>query len=262
MKTKKILSRLLIAIAGILVIALLIIGYLYASSPAVIRKPAFQHYHFRMQLLIDGKPENFAETRYQQGYSKDNCNVDLTKEPIHFHDKKNQIVHIHWDGITGGLVLKYYGWNYIGGPDTKLGYRFDKLPVISGVPIHGKNLPSASKDSGFYVYTGDKESYKEHGWSDFLNKDLEEFFGKQSSVQAKVMPSILDKLLPKAYAHAGHSHEDGAGIESETEEQKLTRINNLLGNVVVFAQKDKPSTDEVKAAFNRLEPLTDSTCGG
>ena len=48
----------------------------------------------------------------------------------------------------------------------------------------------------------------------------------------------------------------------ETEEEKLTRINNMIGNVVIFVQKDKPTDQQIKERFNDLEPLSDSTCGG
>jgi hypothetical protein len=53
-------------------------------------------------------------------------------------------------------------------------------------------------------------------------------------------------------------HVDG----NETEQQRLTRINNLIGNVVIFAQDTKPNDQQVKARFNQLVPLSDSTCGG
>ena len=47
----------------------------------------------------------------------------------------------------------------------------------------------------------------------------------------------------------------------ETEEEQLTRINNLVGNVVIFVQSDKPTDRQIKDRFNDLEPLTDSSCG-
>ena len=125
------------------VIALLIIplsyaGYVYASSPAVIRDPKLEHYHFRMQVLVNGIAEDFSTQAYQTGYAKDQCNASLPEQPIHFHDNTDQFTHIHWEGMTGGMVMKYYGWNYIGGMSNALGYKLDDLSDPQKVTTHGE----------------------------------------------------------------------------------------------------------------------------
>jgi hypothetical protein len=241
---------LLIGLGLVALISFLI--YIYSTSPDIIRRPSQEHYHFRMQIIVDGRPENFALPKYQEGYSHDNCNVALTTLPIHFHDSKNQIVHIHWEGMTGGMVLKYYGWNYIGGQKGALGYRFDKLPQLIKAPIHGYVLPEAPTGDHFYIYQGDSQSYKERSWNDFLNKDLERFFGKTSTFPAHhFRSSALNSLFPKVYAQ-----------EADSQDHQLTQLNNLIGNVVIFAQPNKPSDAQVKDRFNHLEPLSASVCGG
>lgn len=243
-------------VATALLAVMAVYAFAYATSPAAIRNPQFQHYHFRTQIIVSGRAVNFAEPAFQESYSKDSCNVNLTSTPVHFHDRKDQITHIHWDGLTGGQVLKYYGWNLIGGPSTVLGYRFDRLPQVGKVPIHGQVLPRIPQGTSFYVYTGDENNYKARHWNDFLTQDLEDFFGKKSNIGEPEETSLLDKLFPRAYAHAGHDH---SAPPTETE---LKEINNLLGNVVIFVQKDQPSPEQVKDRFSRLEPLTASTCGG
>lgn len=253
--------------AGLAILLAVVASYVYAASPAVIRNPKFQHYHFRMQVLIDGKAENFGEEKYQTGYAKDNCNAALTVQPIHFHDNKDQMVHIHWDGMTGGMVLKYYGWNYIGGMRGALGYKLDNLGDIQKVTTHGDVLPAVSKGNNFYVYTGDENGYQERSFDKFLHQDLESFFGVRSNLppEGEQQTTWLDNLFPKAYAHGSESHGNAPhaeGDEPETETEKLTRINNLLGNVVIFVQKDKPTDAQVKERFAKLEPLSDSVCGG
>ena len=242
-------------------------GYLYASSPAVIRRPKLEHYHFRMQILVDGKAENFAEDKYQQDYAKDQCNANLPEQPIHFHDKKDQFTHIHWEGMTGGMVMKYYGWNYIGGINKALGYKLDDLGDIQKVNTHGNFLPAVPADSKFYIYTGDEKAYEEKSFDDWVKQDLEQFFGTISNFPAhetnKRQTSLRDYLIPKVSAHGTEDHSTTpATDETETEEQKLTRINNLIGNVVIFVQQDKPTDEQIKERFNKLEPLSDSTCGG
>jgi hypothetical protein len=243
-------------------------GYVYAMSPAIIREPALEHYHFRMQIIVDGKAEDFSSEGYQTGYAKDQCNANLPEQPIHFHDNKDQFTHVHWEGMTGGMVMKYYGWNYIGGVDNALGYKLDDLSDIQKVTTHGDYLPKLANDSKFFIYTGDESSYQERTFDDWKNLDLENFFGTTSNFPAHKInteggeTSFLDKLLPKASAHDGVDDGNDGEPGEETEEEKLTRINNLVGNVVIFAQKDAPSEQQIKDRFNNLEPLADSTCGG
>ncbi len=271
-RISKSLKGLIVAVAALLIGLVSYAGVMYAVSPAVVRNPKLEHYHFRMQILVNGKAENFGSKAYQTGYAKDQCNANLPEQPIHFHDNKDQFTHIHWEGMTGGMVMKYYGWNFIGGIDHTLGYKLDDLGDIQKVTTHGDYLPKVPEGANLYVYTGDENGYKERSFDDWKTQDLEQFFGVESNSPAhdinknggEEQANLLDKLSPKAYAHGteDHSNTDAATTDVETEEQKLTRINNLLGNVVIFAQKDKPTPEQIKARFNNLEPLTDSTCGG
>lgn len=263
-------NRKFIKFAAIFIIlALLLVGsyagYIYAESPSVIREPKLEHYHFRMQILVNGKAENFAEDKYQQDYAKDQCNASLPEQPIHFHDGKDQFTHIHWEGMTGGMVMKYYGWNYIGGINKALGYKLDNLKDIQKVNTHGSFLPAVPGDATFYVYTGDESGYQEKSFDNWKDQDLEQFFGKTSNSPAheqNKQTSLLEKVFPKALAHGGVEDGDDGEASEETEEQKLTRINNMIGNVVIFVQKDKPTDEQIKERFSSLEPLSDSTCGG
>ncbi len=256
LRQKRAAHILLVVVIAALVAVVAVYAAAFSATPATIRNPQFQHYHFRTQILVDGRAINFASSAFQEGYSKDNCNVDLTKSPVHFHDQKDQMTHVHWDGLSGGQVLKYYGWNLVGGPDTVMGYRFDKLPQVIKVPIHGKALPKIPDGDSFYIYTGDQNEHKERSWQDFLSQDLETFFGKKSNITTPAEASLLDKLFPRAYAHAGHNH------NAPPDEEQLKDINNLLGNVVIFVQKDKPTDKQVADRFSKLEPLSRSTCGG
>lgn len=242
-------------------------GYIFAASPEVVRNPKLEHYHFRMQILVDGKAQDFGTKAYQTGYAKDNCNANLPEQPIHFHDNKDQFTHIHWEGMTGGMVMKYYGWNYIGGMSNALGYKLDKLSDPQKVTTHGNYLPPKPQQDQVYVYTGDENSYKERNFNDWKSQDLEKFFGVTSNSPAHKInnggsTSLLDKIFPRTYAHGGEDDGNDGEAGEETEQETLTRINNLLGNVVIFAQKDKPTDQQIKDRFNDLEPLSDSTCGG
>lgn len=244
----------LLGIAVVLVAVLSGSAYAYTSTPAAIRNPKFEHLHFRMQIINGDKAVNFAGKGFQAGYAKDNCNADLTKSPIHFHDGKDQFVHIHWKDITGGQVLKYYGWNRIGGTDGLMGFRADDN--MKAVPIHGRALPSPASET-MYIYAGDQEKYAKKDVDTFLKQDLESFFNKDSNVKSDDT-ALLNRLFPKAAAHGDEAH----GDTPHGDDAELKRINNLIGNVVIFVQDKAPTDNEIKARFDALEPLTDSACAG
>ena len=255
----------IVAVASLVLVIVALGSYAYSMSPAVIRNPQLEHYHFRMQVVVDGKAEDFGSQAYQTGYVKDQCNANLPEQPIHFHDNKDQFTHIHWEGMTGGMVMKYYGWNYIGGIDGALGYKLDDLSDIQKVTTHGDYLPTVDDSASFYIYTGEEDAYQKRSFEEWKNEDLEQFFGVTSNSPAhdinQQKTSLLDKLFPTAYAH-GTTEDTHSNDGAETEQEKLTRINNLLGNVVIFVQNDEPTDQEIKNRFNLLEPLTESSCGG
>lgn len=237
-------------------------GYLYASTPAHIRDPQIEHYHFRTQIIVDGQSVDFSKDEYQQDYDKGSCSAEVSETPIDFHDHMDQMTHIHWDGMTGGEFLKYFGWNFVGGDDNTLGRRYDDgMMSMHPVQRYGDLLPAIPDGSNFYIYTGEENGYEQKSWDDFLQQDLEEFFGKKSNLSQDEQSSLLERLFfPKAYAHGGMM--DGHDEESDKTEEELQRINNLVGNVVIFVQKDEPTKEQIQEQFNNLVPLHDSTCGG
>lgn len=259
------LKTVIAVVIALLIIPLSYAGYVYASSPAVIRDPKLEHYHFRMQVLVNGIAEDFSTEGYQTGYAKDQCNASLPEQPIHFHDNQDQFTHIHWEGLTGGMVMKYYGWNYIGGMSNALGYKLDDLSDPQKVTTHGDYLPEVPENANFYIYSGDENTYEKRNFDDWKDQDLEEFFNTTSNFPAheqNKQVSLLGKIFPQASAHGGVDDGDDGELGEESEEEKLTRINNLVGNVVIFVQENEPSDQEIKDRFNNLFPLTDSTCGG
>ena len=251
----------LMIVAAIVVVTGGWYGYLYASTPEHIRKPTFQHYHFRTQILVDGKAVDFSKDEFQKETTVSvACSAAVGSAPIDFHGKEDQLTHVHWSGMTGGEFLKYFGWNFIGGSDDLMGQRYDGSFMPSPVKIYDNLLPSISKNTTFYVYVGDKDNYQQKSWAEFLNQDLETFFGKKSNIghSDEVSSSgVLDWLFPKAYAHGEVMDEH----TSDKSEEELTRINNVIGNVVIFAQEKEPTKEQIKVRFDTLVPLHESTCG-
>lgn len=267
----KLWSRVALVFGIVVSVTALIYGWLFATTPAAVRLPQLEHAHLRFEVIVGGTAANFADAAFQTQYAQA-CSDTISPEPIHFHDGKDQFLHVHWKGVTGGIVLKNYGLNYIGGADDTLGYRFDTSLLPTRVPIHGKNLPAAPAGAQLWVYTGDAGSYKERASADFLQQDFETFLGKKSSVGQLSWPETL--LFARASAHNGVDHgstqeatEHESGEPATTAapaktQEELVRIQNLLGNIVVFVQKDKPSDAQVAERFNNLAPLPQSTCGG
>ena len=262
---KKLIVYIVAALAGILILAGGYWGFLFASTPAHLRYPQFEHYHFRTQILVSGKAVDFSEDKFQQAYDASSCSVEVSGTPIDFHDNADQMTHIHWDGITGGEFLKYYGWNFIGGADDSMGWRYDQgimtnlTMKMPNIPTFGKHLPAIPDGVNFYVYTGDEKGYQKKNWNDFLNQNLEDFFGKQSNIKQNEQSFRWDSWLFKnALAHGGVDD----GHDQELSEADLTRINNLIGNVVIFVQDSEPSDKQIKERFGNLAPLHESTCGG
>ena len=218
----------------------------FALSSPHINNPVFEHYHFRMQFSVDGKEVDFNQPDLQVSYDKDGgCNASLAIEPIHFHDGNNQLVHIHWKQITGGELLKFYGINKIGGLNDYLGFRFDKGLIPSPVPIHGKILPTPNSEDKTFVYIGDKDKFTLESTDNFLKQDLKVFL--------KTPVSEAEDAGNPAVEHSEDNNSEQAALEE---------INHLLNNLVIFIQKDQPSNDQVKAAFEKNRPLDKSICGG
>lgn len=239
-----------------------VFGYSYASTPANIRTPEFEHYHLRTQVVIDGESVDFSKNEFQREYDGNTCSAEISEEPFDFHDGVDQFVHVHWDSMTGGQLLKYYGLNVLGGVDNSLGNNYTNgILSPSSVGIYGDFIPDPSEASSYYVYVGDENSYQQKSWDDFINQDLEEFFGQKSNLSRDEQASLIEKVFfPKAYAHG--EVEDEHSESSEKSEEELKRINNLIGNVVIFAQEIEPTSEQVTERFSNLVPLHDSTCGG
>jgi hypothetical protein len=276
-KLKSLLKKVIKVFFGLafmsVVVLVVFISSLYLLTPANLQKPKPDHAHFRMQYIYRGVKEDFGLAHYQVDYVKDVCSSDLTNSPIHFHDNKDQIVHLHWQRITGGQVLKFYGLNKIGGLDDKMGFKIDDIAKLqyTALPTHSNSLPKPTKEDSMYIYSGDYGNYKKRTEADFINQDLETFFGQESSFRRSYEKNIqetsfIDYLTPIVFAHnqVEHTTESEAKtheLESKKQEE-LKQINNFLGNVIIFVQQSEPTNEQINDRFVKLTELSSSTCGG
>lgn len=357
-----------ILVTGLLSLLFFVFLTMFLLTPSNFQKPLMDHSHFRLQYIFQGQIEDFATPRYQVDYIKDVCSGALTESPIHFHDNKGQIVHLHWQKITGGQVLKFYGLNKIGGIDGIMGWKLDDLAKfkLTQIPIHSQSLPKPKGNDKFWVYTGEKDKFEKRNFEEFVKTDLETFFGQTSIIRQnqeeeeklKKQSEIFFGIKVQAHSGIDHANETEEQIHlaetqrlenekkalenrnnnvqnslknlssisnseqnsqqnlqnisanifnsnsnsnlnlnpnsqnssstnssftnsnsqnsiqnnslpnnsqsnsSQKTETELKKINNLLGNVIIFVQESEPTNDQIKLRFDNLEPLGDSVCGG
>lgn len=262
-----------------LIALLVILGGSYLTFTRVLSSPNINypesaHFHFRLQVIIDGEAADFSQEKFQEGYDKNICSASLTLTPIHFHDKKDQFVHIHWKSITGGQVLKNYGLNRIGGQDDVLGYRWDEFPNVKPQKIHGQAFKTPSVNSKMFVYTGEANDFQKRETNDFLNHTLEDFFANKKTAYLNPFGSLpvsahssknnldLSQNQPIPAAKTGINPNLSTTDQPSLTEEELKQLNDFRGNVVIFLQETEPSSEQVKEKFNNLIPLPLSSCGG
>ena len=231
----------------IIILVLPVIAYStirFGLSKDNISYPNKDHSHFRIKYIYQGQEENFASPRYQVDYTKDVCGGTLTTSPLHFHDNKTDYQHNHWTKTTGGQFFKFYGLNMIGGLDSYMGFKLDELPKITPVPIHSVSLPKPRTIDRLWIYSGveinGKWSVKNRTIDEFVNQDMETFFGVESQVRKdeekygtkKSFLNNLNDLIGnniQAQAHNGEEHktlDEATKHAMETKERELTSERN------------------------------------
>jgi hypothetical protein len=263
-KVRNVLNK--IQIKGIFIqilVICLVLCFLLFVFTTVISRPHFNspvgtYYRIRLQVIIDSIPVNFSEGSFKsQGSNTDPCGEKLTKEPVYIETDKSQILRVHWEGITGGEILKYFGLNYIGGFDDTLGYRFDKAPSISPIKIHGSNISKPNINNKMYIYKGNQQDFFQVEQQDFLFQDLE-FILKKSKIRQKHDSLNKNSIFGNIPVFGENS--DQLNLNPQFTEGQLNELNNLIGNLVVFIQPGKPTTDQVAERFSKLEPLSSTVC--
>jgi hypothetical protein len=251
----------------ILVILLLLVSYStlrWGLSKDNIAYPAKDHAHFRIKYIFQGLEEDFGSPRYQTDYTKDICSGTLTTSPLHFHDNKTDYQHTHWTKMTGGQMLKFYGLNLIGGMDQYMGFKLDELPKVTPVPIHSNSLPKPRVNDKFFVYSGVEKDGKwevtKKDWNNFVNQDLENFFGVESQVRKDeekygTKKSNLNFLgAIEAKAHSGEEHatlDEAKKHEMEVKERQLAEAKN---NAVNTNSNSNINANSTQSSMQSVEP--------
>ena len=244
------------ALAGFLTLCVLVVTSLYLLIPSRFADPKPDHSHFRLQYIFRGEAENFGTARYQVDYLKDVCSGSLTDSPIHFHDDKDQIVHLHWQKMTGGDVLKFYGINKVGGLDDYMGLKLDKLfqfpPKLTLVPIHSKSLPNAAGEDKYFVYIGDKDKFEKKDFNQFLNLGLEDFLGKNSIIREQLEESqkeqksfsFISNPFSTVVAQAHNNVEHSTTTEAQQHERDVKKAESEKQAIEEKNNQVKPNSND------------------
>jgi hypothetical protein len=234
------------------ILAIVAIGFsflVYGLSPSYIREPEAVHYHFRMQYIVEGKEVDFGQDAFQEEYNRGACSAALTETPIHFHDNKSQLVHIHWQGITGGDVLKYYGLNLVGGLDDTMGYQFIEGELLpKRIAIRGDLLDNLKLDQDLFIYAVNDDGYQKVDTVEFLEQDLEVFFKEYGYEDSHKMHNISSAPssvagVRTAQAHAGHDDHNEMKKNADTKAiLKIDEAEDVIDDVVTEVGRGAPDS--------------------
>ena len=85
---------------------------------------------------------------------------------------------------------------------------------------------------------------------------------KKNAQEAKLIEDRNNQVITATSAQSNTANSTALTNSTAKTEEELKQINNLIGNVVIFVQKNEPTNEQIKARFNKLEPLGLSVCGG
>jgi hypothetical protein len=234
MKIKNLSNKLTGLFILLITISILIPTFLMVSKPNI-TYPKTIHTHFMIKLYNNGSIYKTNSLKAMSPSDQTLCSGLITSEPMHFHDNVEDMVHLHWQGITGGQFLKYLGANYIGGFDSILGIRLDKLKELKIIPIRTTDKmikPYPDSLIKIYIKRVNSEDYENMSLHDFLKLQLSELdpvYKASSNNTKEPHISILDYFnIESAYAHNDEGDLDGDGnTDSSTNNTVISKPTSL-----------------------------------
>lgn len=106
-RTKFLSARLVWAVAGFIIAAVLILGFRF-----LIYSPEHVHYHANFAVYINGQREQFKDPALyeESGVSCSKEEAMTPGERSHMHDNVNDVVHVHDHAVTWGQFFTNLGW--------------------------------------------------------------------------------------------------------------------------------------------------------
>lgn len=200
------------------------------------------------------------------------CSGLITSEPIHFHDNVEDIIHLHWDNITGGQVLKYLGANYIGGFNNLMGIRLDRLNKYKITPIYTKDKalkPYPESLVKIYIKKVSSTNYEKVSLSDFIKLELSSLDPsyKPTAINNNILSNPKNYLWSKARAHNDEGDLDGDGSSSNSSQSKASKPSSLssvaLPHILFYTnQVDDISEEQLQKDDASFTSTIDSQCNG
>ena len=146
-----------IAIVLFLLLDLVIIGYLLQKKFV---QPEKAHFHAGFHVYIDGKLQDFSDTKYMETKpcnkdegDKEKSPEELQKDKAHLHDNVGNVVHSHVRGGTWGDLFTNINFNihpekgitaYVSGKEVKNILQYPIQPYDSAVILVGKHGDKAT----------------------------------------------------------------------------------------------------------------------
>ena len=235
-----------------------LLGFIFLSYTVVSRphliKPVATFFKLKTRIYYQKTPLELTQNDIAD-QSNSNCGLAVTEKPFYLDKDKKNVVQVRWEGMTGGELLKYYGFNYLSGLNDLIGvqYRgpFDIKPVR---PLAVSKLTSSDL---LYIYSGSDKDFKLLNSQNFLYQDLENTI-KKSRLRTK-REKESSKLILDTISVSGEES-SGLTLEPQLTEGQLNDINNIVGSLAIFIQRDTPSNTDVINSFNSMERLSSESC--
>ncbi len=227
--------------------------FLSLKNSRVFFFPQYEYAHIRLRVFVEGTEidvgNNPNGTRLFQGA----CSAVLQKEPLATILKDPHSIRLMWKGVKLQDVFTYLGLR-----DTDFfGYVFSPSFGVKKIPLEAKSIIVAPEATPRFLFIRTGEGYIEREISDWFGKSIEDVFGRSSQIRL----SWYTPNIASAHEEEGEintSSTDPLVILQEQEEAR--RLNNVLGEGVLFIQHSRPENDQIQRAFDTFPLLSGSLC--
>ena len=234
-------------------LGVIFLSYTVISRPHLI-KPVATFFKLKMRIHYQKTPLELTQNDITD-QSNSNCNLVVTEKPFYLDKDKKNVVQVRWEGMTGGELLKYYGFNYLSGLNDLIGVQYRGPFDIK--PIRPLSISKPTASDILYVYTGSGKDFKLLNSQNFLYQDLENTL-KKSRLRTK-REKESSKLTLYTISVSGEESL-GLALKPQLTDGQLNDINNILGSLEIFIQQDAPSNTDIINSFNSMERLSSESC--
>lgn len=182
-----------------------ILGFNFAS-PRPITFPKKAEYQARLQIVVEGDAIDFSQQPFQNN-ALELCSNDIIDRPFGVYEGNSQIIHMHWENLTGANLLRNYGFKNTGPFENYLGVNLNNFPDYEPISIQGNLITTPEETFEYYVYTGNQFTYTRRDETEFLNRSIKDLLTRELGEKYNWLSNIN--------AHAQIGVESGEDLENE-----------------------------------------------